>query len=407
MRKLYYDNELVFLRKMLDRCRVQNTIVDPNAPLENSIDLGLRRLFNEEKNKKLIDYLPEARPKTVYNITDAFNCRYILFELPGDIERFLVIGPYLNQNITDQQILEKGEAMQLSPRILKELSRFYATVPLIRDEASIFAMVNTFAEFLWNGAENFSSVEINRGVTYSRDIKDINDFYANSVDEAAHMEKRYDFENKLISAIAHGDTRKATEMISNISSVAFESRITDQLRSIKNYCIIMNTLFRKAAESGGVHPLYLNNVSSEFAIKIEEIHTVAEAHEFMREILRSYCRLVKHNSIKNYSPIVQKTIIKIELDITADLSLKMLAKESNVSPNYFSALFKKETGETLTEYVNRKRVEYAKSLLKGTSLQIQTVAQHSGILDLHYFCRLFKKHTGKTPSEYREGLFIN
>ena len=380
MRKLYYDNELVFLRKMLDRCRVQNTIVDPNAPLENSIDLGLRRLFNEEeKNKKLLDYLPEARPKTVYNITDAFNCRYILFELPGDIERFLVIGPYLNQNITDQQILEKGEAMQLSPRILKELSRFYATVPLIRDEASIFAMVNTFAEFLWNGAENFSSVEINRGVTYGRDIKDINDFYANSVDEAAHMEKRYDFENKLISAIAHGDTRKATEMISNISSVAFESRITDQLRSIKNYCII----------------------------KIEEIHTVAEAHAFMREILRSYCRLVKHNSIKNYSPIVQKTIIKIELDITANLSLKMLAKESNVSPNYFSALFKKETGETLTEYVNRKRVEYAKSLLKGTSLQIQTVAQHSGILDLHYFCRLFKKHTGKTPSEYRNGLFIN
>ena len=405
---MYYDNELGFLRKMLDRCRVQNTIVDPNASLVDSVDYGLRELFDEEeKNKKLFDYFPEVRPRTVYNIIDAFNCRYILFELPGDAEQFFIIGPYLNQNITEQQILEKGEEMQLPPRLLKELSRFYATVPLIRDEACIFAMVNTFAEFLWNGAENFSSVEINRGVTYSRDIKDINDFYANSVDEAAHMEKRYEFENELISAIAHGNTRKATEMISNISSVAFESRISDQLRSIKNYCIIMNTLFRKAAESGGVHPLHLNNVSSEFAIRIEEIRTVAEAHEFMREILRSYCRLVKHNSVKKFSPIVQKTIIKIELDIAADLSLKVLAKESNVSPNYFSALFKKETGETLTEYVNRKRIEYAKNLLRGTSLQVQTVAQHSGILDLHYFCRLFKKHTGKTPLEYREGFFIN
>jgi YesN/AraC family two-component response regulator len=81
-----------------------------------------------------------------------------------------------------------------------------------------------------------------------------------------------------------------------------------------------------------------------------------------------------------------------------------MAKICNVSPNYLSNLFKRQTGKTLTQYVNGKRVSYAKHLLKTTNLQIQTIAQHCGILDFHYFCRIFKSITGKTPSEYRSGI---
>lgn len=121
----------------------------------------------------------------------------------------------------------------------------------------------------------------------------------------------------------------------------------------------------------------------------------------MMEILHTYCRLVKRHSIKNYSPVVQKAIVKIEGDPSGDLGLAAMAKLSNVSTGYFSQLFKKETGRTLTEYVNHRRITLAKQLLKTTNLQIQTVAQHCGILDLHYFCRLFKKSVGKTPTQYR------
>ena len=46
-------------------------------------------------------------------------------------------------------------------------------------------------------------------------------------------------------------------------------------------------------------------------------------------------------------------------------------------------------------------MNYAEYLLSSTSLQIQTVALHCGILDVHYFTKLFKKHTGKTPTEFR------
>jgi YesN/AraC family two-component response regulator len=58
----------------------------------------------------------------------------------------------------------------------------------------------------------------------------------------------------------------------------------------------------------------------------------------------------------------------------------------------------------LTEYVNRKRVEYALSLLNTTSLQVQTIAQQCGIMDVNYFTKTFKKYIGMTPTRYRDAL---
>ena len=166
----------------------------------------------------------------------------------------------------------------------------------------------------------------------------------------------------------------------------------------------MNTLFRKAAETGGVHPVHIDSISSDFAKKIETTRSLEAIYKLMPEILRSYCRLVKKQSVKKYSPLVQKAIMKIETDLTGDLSLKAMAQMNNVSPAYFSNLFKSVTGQTLTDYVNTKRISLAKHLLKNTSLQVQTIAQHCGILDFHYFCRLFKGVVGKTPTEYRKGF---
>ena len=164
----------------------------------------------------------------------------------------------------------------------------------------------------------------------------------------------------------------------------------------------MNTLMRKAAENGGVHPVYLDRMSSAFARKIELVTTTVAVVELMREMLRSYCRLVKKHAMKSYSPPVQKVIACIDSDLTADLSLHTLAAKLNLSAGYLSTLFRQETGQTLTDFVNQRRMRLAMQLLSTTTLQIQTIAQHCGILDVHYFTRMFKKYANRTPREYRE-----
>ena len=216
------------------------------------------------------------------------------------------------------------------------------------------------------------------------------------------MEERYAYENEMMEAIAHGHLHKAEQMLSSFSALAFESRAADPLRNLKNYCIITNTLFRKAAQNGGVHPVHLDAHSSDFAKRIEMLTSPDQAQPLMSEMFRSYCRLVREHAIRQYSPTVQKVILLIDADITADLSLAALARELSVSAGYLSSLFRRETGETLTAFVNRRRVEIAQRLLRTTRLQIQTIAQHCGIVDVHYFAKIFKKHTGVTPKEYRQ-----
>jgi YesN/AraC family two-component response regulator len=63
-------------------------------------------------------------------------------------------------------------------------------------------------------------------------------------------------------------------------------------------------------------------------------------------------------------------------------------------------------GQTLTDYVNSRRVEQAASMLRSGTLQVQTVAQYCGIPDVNYFSKLFKRYTGVSPKEFRATLAV-
>ena len=216
------------------------------------------------------------------------------------------------------------------------------------------------------------------------------------------MLSRYVFENELMRAVSLGQQHKENLLSAAFDSQMFEKRTSDPVRNAKNYCIIMNTLLRKAAEQGGVHPIHIDRISSRFANKIELMSDTKALSALMREMFSSYCRFVYKHTMKQYSPPVKKTILIIDADISAELSLNDLAKQQGISAGYLATVFKKETGKTVGEYITDKRIDHAAYLLSTTSLQIQTVALHCGIMDVQYFSKIFKKKMGKTPKEYRE-----
>ncbi len=397
-----YNAELLFLKNVLSKTHIASTTFSVNTKIQYALNGGLSSLFIARENlqKSIKELFPDIKSNVIYRITNHFHCRYIFFLLPPENSELLVIGPYTLKEITRKDILEKAEKLSFGVDSAKKLEYFYQTVPYLTNEGNIFALINSFAERIWgNNLFQLEDVD-NESAAFSPTSP--------GYDEEAPllnmrmMEERYQHEQELMDAISHGQTHKAEILRLSFSKLSFESRIADPLRNMKNYCIITNTLFRKAAQNGGVHPIYLDSISSDYAKKLEQLTSASAASELILDMFTSYCNLVRKHSTENYSPLIQKVIILIDSDLTAPLSLADIAEKNNISSGYLSAAFKKETGMTLTDFVSKRRIKYAKKLLKTTNLQIQTVAQHCGILDVHYFTKLFKKYEGITPKQYRE-----
>ncbi|GHV18771.1 hypothetical protein FACS189493_8350 [Spirochaetia bacterium] len=94
----------------------------------------------------------------------------------------------------------------------------------------------------------------------------------------------------------------------------------------------------------------------------------------------------------------------MEFNLKESLTLSILAKQFNIGSSNLSHYFTGETGMTLTEYINRKRLEYAKFLLGSSGMYIHEIAEECGFQDGNYFIRLFKREYGKTPKDYQEAL---
>lgn len=73
----------------------------------------------------------------------------------------------------------------------------------------------------------------------------------------------------------------------------------------------------------------------------------------------------------------------------------------HLSPCYFSDLLKFETGKTLSEYFQQKRIETARKMLLDQDTTVSMVAEQLGFPNLRYFSCLFKKITGISPENYK------
>ena len=139
------------------------------------------------------------------------------------------------------------------------------------------------------------------------DGKSMLDFYLGAYDQQAlrQIEERYETEERLMNEIAHGHVAQASEILSAFNNDIVEQRTEVPLRNFKNYLIILNTLSRKAVQQGGVHPLYIDRISSTFARKIETVESFEEGQKLVAEITRKYCLLVRNHAMKGYSPLVR------------------------------------------------------------------------------------------------------
>lgn len=403
---MHYDSVLTYIRKVLENRHIPTIIYEEPFEKIESIDYGLRESLFKDFNKKesLMHFINVCRANTLYYVTDEYFCSYICMQLPNSQkQQYFIIGPFTYININQKNYLKLLEKLDIPAKLLPILENYYYNIAFISSETQFKNLINTFCDTLWYNSPY--SVSVVHGDIWNFPYgKEFNDLEIDPNLMPANMnvvEARYSFENHLMQAVSQGNLSLVDQLLFSENSIRYVPRLSNTLRDYKNYMIILNTLLRKAAETRAVHPVYLDQLSSKFAKKIEALSSVTN-HSMEREMLHKYCLLVRNYSVKGYSPIVQKVINQINLNLTSDLGLSALSEMFSISAGYLSTLFKKETGITLTDYVNKKRVEHAIFLLNTTQFQIQTIASYCGVEDINYFTRIFKKFTNMTPTKYRE-----
>ena len=93
----------------------------------------------------------------------------------------------------------------------------------------------------------------------------------------------------------------------------------------------------------------------------------------------------------------------VDVHYAEDISLSGASAKVYLQPNYFTTLFKKETGIGFVQYLNQKRVDAAcRELLQRGESPLSDVAQRAGFTSLRHFFNTFKRFTGVTPGEFRQ-----
>ncbi len=201
------------------------------------------------------------------------------------------------------------------------------------------------------------------------------------------------------TALLTEEFAKAEETLYNLESYVLNNNgysITD----LKNIIILCLSTAEDVANSNTVSK---ENVASiEWRSRIKSCETLTELNELIREFFRFLISRAEPRQ-NEASGTAKKIISFLDENYTCpDLSITMLSDSLSLSASYISRIFKKETGQSVPDYIHDKRVHYAKELLVETDLSISDIALKAGYSTAWTMNRIFKRMVHMTPGAWRQ-----
>jgi AraC-like DNA-binding protein len=394
---------------------------------------GMNTMFVDGASKTIVDYRYSQIPqllkpylKDVYDSLVPYNdynqSKFIIHKTSYELSFISInmyennnclghylIGPFLYGNL-DTLIIDNILFRHNISIVLKEnFIQYYSTIPVITEHKA--NVICELLAFCIKYSDNLGEFKINVDHQYSEkkylEIKSKDSLLENFNNHHLAIKNSYQLENEIMHAVETGDLDKVYKIMEKGKMVLKNSaqRIPeDPLRSGKNISLVFNTLLRKSAEKGGLHPVDIHSISEKYAIKIEQSSTIKQLEKIVHDMEYDYCNAIKNNSLKEYSQIIKMAIEYIRKNIDSDLGLDVIASAINISPYELSRKFNKETKNTITNYINILRINEAIHLFENSDLPITEVAFMVGFNDSNYFAKVFKKITGVSPSEYKSSL---
>lgn len=213
----------------------------------------------------------------------------------------------------------------------------------------------------------------------------------------------YNRERALLDCVRRGDHKHLEETLASITSRPYGAALSDDEREQALFTLIAcTTLITRYAIEGGLEQDTAYNLSDYYIRRAKKCYNKKEMKDILYTMSMDFTmRVAATEPHKEYSPVVAQICHHIYSNLHYEITLESLAKIVSRSKSYISALFKEETGMTITEFIRKERLKEAKNLLVNTNKSCQEIATTLSFSGQSYFTEIFKKETGLTPSEYR------
>jgi len=147
-----------------------------------------------------------------------------------------------------------------------------------------------------------------------------------------------------------------------------------------------------------------NPDSIDLISELQKLDTLTELKHWCLERIDFITNGISEAREKKTNSLIVKAVEYIKENYRRELTLEEVSREVNISPHYFSKLFKDEMGENFIDYLTNLRIGKAKDIMKNSLMSVKEICYEIGYGDPNYFSRIFKKAVGVTPTEYRDSL---
>lgn len=309
------------------------------------------------------------------------------------LQNFYTIGPIMTTSVSNEELEEIKKDRRIKEKWKPKLVDYLHRLPIlpatevIKDTLMLHYCVHR--EYL--KPSNITILDFDKT---SQKEKTGGDFsYANY----------YSIENGMLDLVRQGNInfKNTTGSASSILH-QFRGIVASDIKTATQYATIFCGLCIRAAIDGGLTPdsaytrgnVYINNLRS--AKSVVEILSVCNRlfEDFIYQVH-------EQKESKQYSAGVHTCVSYIELHPEEPLSIEYLSQKIGYSKYYLSKKFKSEVGVSINDYIKTIRIKQAAFMLTATDLSINDISEQLHFGNRNFFSKVFKEETGTSPASYR------
>lgn len=257
------------------------------------------------------------------------------------------------------------------------------------------------SDFHTNSSEFYSAYsEASEVLGYSfYDDFEINTFlYSSYTKNAAIKIRIVEISTKIIKSIKSSDVKSALSILKCL--LKEQNEIKQNPENVKIQYLKLCTSIEQLLLSCNLTISTIMHHPVDMYAEILKKESLKELYIFTEELITA--TIIYLSNSKNHNSYILKSVRKyIASNYYKKISLSSIANSVHINSSYLSRIYSKETFETITETINKLKIDKAKQLLERTNMKTNEISFSIGIDDVAYFSHLFKKYIGFSPIQYR------